>query len=143
MKHINRLREVCKFLSGIVAADLIVGIWLLASGSLPATMFGMWITVPYAWLWASFDVFALLVLVHYAWTPKFLEPHATSKGLFFVTGVIFAAVAVVHLLRLIFSWPVVIDGWAAPLWISWVGVIVAAYISYASFHFAAKHGKTI
>ena len=143
MKHINRLREVCKFLSGLIAADLLVGLWLLASGALPATEFGMWITVPYAWLWVGFDAFALLVLVHYAWTPKLLEPHATSKGLFFLTGAIFAVVAIVHFLRLVFGWPVVIDGWAAPLWISWIGVVVAAYVSYASFHFAAKHGLRV
>lgn len=141
MKHTDKVREAAKFAAGIVAADLIAGAWLLAGGFIPGTVFGMRISAPYAWLWVGFDVFALLVLVHYAWTPRILEPHASSKPLFFVIGIIFAAVAIVHFLRLVFSWPVMIGGWMTPLWISWIGVLLAGYISYASFHFAAKHGK--
>lgn len=98
----------------------------------------MYITVPFAWLWMGFDLFALLVLVHYSWHPKALEPHASSRALFSVVGVIMGAVAIVHFLRLIFGWSVVIGGWDAPLWISWIGIIVAGYISYASFHLASR-----
>ncbi len=143
MSHTERLREIAKFVAGLVAGDLIFGFWLLAAGSLPQNVLGYWITVPEAWLWMGIDLFVILVLVHYAWNPKLLEPRATSKALFFVVGIIFGAVAIVHFLRLVFGWPVVIDGWVAPLWISWIGVIVAGYISYASFHFAAKHGRRV
>lgn len=138
MKHTQAVREIGKFVSGIVAADLIAGLWLLASGGLPGMFFGMYITEPFAWLWAGFDVFVLLVLVHYSWHPKALEPHTSSRTLFFVVGVIMAAVAIAHFLRLVFGWSVIIGGWDAPLWLSWIGVIVAAYISYASFHLASR-----
>lgn len=134
------VREIGKFLAGLVAADLIFGLWLLISGALPSVVLGMYITVPFAWFWVGFDLFVLLVLVHYSWHPKALEPHASSRVLFSVVGVIMAVVAVAHFLRLVFGWSVVIGGWDAPLWVSWVGIIVAGYISYASFHLASRKG---
>ena len=140
MKHTQAVREIGKFLSGLVAADLIFGLWLLASGGLPQWMLGIYITAPFAWLWVGFDLFVVLVLVHYSWHPKALEPHPSSRVLFSVVGMIMAAVALIHFLRLIFGWSVVIGGWDAPLWISWIGIIVAAYISYASFHLASRKG---
>jgi hypothetical protein len=143
MNHTQRLREVAKFVVGLVTGDLIFGLWLLAGGLLPQTVLGFWVTVPEAWLWVGIDLFVLLVLLHYAWSPKLLEPHATSKTLFFVIGVIFGVVAIAHFLRLVFGWSVAVNGWVAPMWISWIGVLVAAYISYASFHFAAKHGRRV
>ncbi|HEY7841183.1 MAG TPA: hypothetical protein VIC61_06405 [Gammaproteobacteria bacterium] len=42
-----------------------------------------------------------------------------------ITALIFGVVALVHALRLIVPWPVVIAGWSAPQWVSVVGVIVA------------------
>jgi len=102
---------------------------------------GIYITVPFAWLWAGFDLFVLLVLVHYSWNPKVLEPHASSRVLFVVVGVIMGVVAVVHFLRLVFGWSVIIGGWDAPFWISWIGIIAAGYISYASFRLASRKGQ--
>jgi hypothetical protein len=141
MKHTQIVREMGKFFSGLVAADFIFGLWLLASGTLPQRMVGIYITVPFAWLWAGFDLFVLLVLVHYSWNPKVLEPHASSRVLFVVVGVIMGVVAVVHFLRLVFGWSVIIGGWDAPFWISWIGIIAAGYISYASFRLASRKGQ--
>lgn len=39
--------------------------------------------------------------------------------------VIFSLVAVLHVLRLIFGWEVVINGMAIPMWVSAVGFIIA------------------
>ena len=143
MTHAQRLQEIGKFTAGLVAADLLTGLLFLGAGALPQSILGVWITPQAAWFWVAFDVFVLLVLVHYSWNPKLLEPGASSKSLFFVIGVIMGAVAVVHFWRLVFGWSIVVDGWSVPLWISDVGVIVAGYISYASFHFAAKRGKKV
>lgn len=142
-RHTRFLREAAKFVAGVVAADLLVGLWLLAAGTLPETVFGLWITVQSAWLWTGFDALVLLILIHYAWTPDILEPHASSRALFFVVGIIMGIVAIVHFLRLVFGWPVMIDGWLAPMWVSWVGVVIAAYLSYTSFHFVAKQRRKI
>lgn len=141
MKHTQLVRESAKLAAGLVAGDLLAGLWFLGSGALPQSFFGVWVTPATAWLWVGFDLVALLALVHYAWNPEALEPHASSRVLFFVVGVITGAAALVHFLRLVFGWTVVIGGWSAPMWASWAGVIIAAYISYASFHLAARRGR--
>lgn len=50
-----------------------------------------------------------------------------------VAGAIFLVVAAMHALRLILKWEVVIGGWQAPLWVSAVGFVVAAYLAYEGF----------
>ena len=42
-----------------------------------------------------------------------------------VAAVVFALVALVHLLRLVYGWEVTLAGWVVPLWVSVVGLIVA------------------
>jgi len=42
-----------------------------------------------------------------------------------ISGVIFGAVALMHVLRLSLNWQVEVAGWSVPLWISWVGLGVA------------------
>lgn len=141
MTHTRWLREIAKFVAGLVAGDLIAGLWLLGSGSLPQTFAGITITTQFTELWIGFDIFVILLLIHYAWNPDIMEPHATSRTLFLVSGTIMGGVAIAHFLRLIFGWPLIFDGWSAPMWVSWVGVIVAAYISYTSFHFFARNPR--
>ena len=46
-------------------------------------------------------------------------------------GIIFAIVAVAHLLRLYMNWPVVIETWSAPTWISWAGCVVGGMLAYS------------
>lgn len=47
--------------------------------------------------------------------------------------VIFALVAVLHLIRIIAQWSVVIDGWSVPMWISFVGLVVAGLLTAAGY----------
>ena len=47
-----------------------------------------------------------------------------------IAGIVFAFVALVQALRLYMAWPVMIGGWNAPMWISWVALIVAGSLSY-------------
>ncbi len=61
-----------------------------------------------------------------------------KKQFCLVAGAIFAVVAVVHLLRIALDWPVVIDGWAAPIWLSWLAVIGAAGLSAFGLRLAAR-----
>lgn len=138
MTHTQILREIGKFVSGLVAADLLIGLWVLVMGGLPQYVLGVWITQQSALLWTGFDIFLLLVLVHYAWHPKEFEPHTSSRTLFVIIGIITGVVAIVHFLRLVFGWSFIVGGWEAPMWFSWVGLIVAVYISYTSFHLSAK-----
>jgi hypothetical protein len=43
---------------------------------------------------------------------------------------IFGMVALIHLLRLLTSMPVIIGGWLLPIWINVVGCIVCSLLSY-------------
>jgi len=54
-----------------------------------------------------------------------------------ITAVIFTLVTLGHLLRLVFAWPVVIAGWAVPMWISWVAAPVAGALSVWAFRLSA------
>jgi len=46
-----------------------------------------------------------------------------------ISAVVFALVAVAHLLRLLFNWTVIIDGISIPYWVSIVGLAVSAVLS--------------
>ena len=47
-----------------------------------------------------------------------------------LAGVIFAIVALLHLLRIYMAWPVVIGDWTVPMWESWIALVVAGGLSY-------------
>lgn len=50
-----------------------------------------------------------------------------------LTGFIFSVVAVLHLLRLIFRWDVILGDWEVPIWISFVGVLGGGFLAYMGF----------
>ena len=54
-----------------------------------------------------------------------------QKTFTLLAGVIFAVVALLHLLRISMGWPVVIDDWTVPMWVSWIALVVAGGLSYA------------
>jgi hypothetical protein len=57
-----------------------------------------------------------------------------SKSTYFlVSGAIFLVIAAVHGLRMLFKWEVVVGGWQAPLWVSAVGFVFAAYLTFEGF----------
>lgn len=47
------------------------------------------------------------------------------------TGVVFAAITVLHTLRLFYGWEAVIGGWTVPFWLSWFAVVFAAWIAWS------------
>jgi hypothetical protein len=55
-----------------------------------------------------------------------------------VAGAIFALVALVHLSRIYMGWPVVIGSWTLPMWVSWIGLVVAGGLSYFGLRLAAR-----
>jgi hypothetical protein len=55
-----------------------------------------------------------------------------------VAGVIFAVVALLHLLRIYMGWPVVIGGWSAPMGVSWIALVVAGILAIWGLAFAAR-----
>jgi hypothetical protein len=53
-----------------------------------------------------------------------------QKTFTLLAGVVFAIVALLHLLRIYMAWPVVIGDWTVPMWVSWIALVVAAALSY-------------
>jgi hypothetical protein len=55
-----------------------------------------------------------------------------------VASVIFALVALLHLLRIYMGWPIVIGSWTAPMWVSWIGLVVGGGLSYFGLSLASR-----
>ncbi len=55
-----------------------------------------------------------------------------------VTGIIFAVVALIHLVRIFMAWQVTIDGWSIPMWVSWIGLVVTGGLAYVSVKYATQ-----
>lgn len=52
------------------------------------------------------------------------------KAYLMVSGTLFALVALLHLLRIVFSWQAIIGGWTVPMWLSWIGLVVAGTLCF-------------
>ena len=50
-----------------------------------------------------------------------------------VSALIFVIVAVVHLARLVKSWPVQVGSFAVPMSLSWIGLLVSALLAIWGF----------
>jgi len=60
----------------------------------------------------------------------------SSKTFSLAAGIIFGLVALMHILRIAMGWEVTIGGWMAPMWISWLGVVVAGVLSFSGLRLA-------
>ncbi|MCK9997289.1 MAG: hypothetical protein KAH56_13520 [Candidatus Krumholzibacteria bacterium] len=49
-----------------------------------------------------------------------------AKTYLFISGLIFGVVCLGHLLRIVFSWPLVIGALDVPMAVSWMGMIITA-----------------
>jgi hypothetical protein len=61
-----------------------------------------------------------------------------KKTYFFISGLVFAIVAAVHLLRIINQFQIVIGTWSAPMSVSWIGIIIPGLLSYCGFVLMSK-----
>ena len=59
-----------------------------------------------------------------------------------VSRTLFAIIALLHLARLLARWPVVIGGWAAPLWVSGLGLVVAGALSVWAAQLSRRLART-
>jgi len=60
------------------------------------------------------------------------------KNFTLLAGVIFAIVALAHLLRVFMGWPIVIDNWTVPMWLSWIALVFAGGLSYFGFSLVSR-----
>ena len=61
-----------------------------------------------------------------------------NRAYLITSALIFAAVAILHFLRLINDWDFVLGPWSVPRWFSWVGTVVPAGLSVWSWSLAWK-----
>ena len=135
MEH-KFLHEVAKFASGLVVGDFLCGWWLATHNGLPFSFLGMTFTHYIILPWMIFDVALFIILVYYGWHLG-RGPVIREKTFLYIVGIIFGVVAIAHLLRVFLGADLIIFEWHAPLWISWIGTAVGAFLSYMSFHLAA------
>lgn len=134
-------RDIAKVGVGLFVADLACAIWLGTAGFFPLTILGVTWTSDAILPIAVFDIAMIILLVHWGWHTKMPVRSPSEKGLLTIAGLIFLVVAVFHLLRIAFGWSLILGDFEAPLWLSWVGVGIAGYLSYSSFHFARRGRK--
>ena len=62
----------------------------------------------------------------------------TVKAYCTLVGILFTIGALVHLGRLFYGWPIVIAAWNAPLWVSWVGLIIGGVLGFYGLRFGLR-----
>src|SRR3989344_4127910 len=125
------LHELAKLGAGLVLGYFLAVLWILSQGSFPVTFYGAEFGIDTAAQIILFDIALFIILVHYGWhlgsTPR-LRTHVY----FLTVGVILGIVSLAHMVRIFTGIDIAIIGWSVPLWVSYIGTLVAAYLSYMS-----------
>lgn len=64
-----------------------------------------------------------------------------NRSYLVTSGSLFGVVALLHLLRVVNGWPVVVGPWSIPMWVSWLGTIVPAVLSVSAFRLASRSAE--
>jgi hypothetical protein len=62
----------------------------------------------------------------------------SQKTFTIIASMIFGIVALFHVLRIFFGWPAVVGGWTVPMWLSWIGLVVAGGLSSSGINLAMR-----
>ena len=62
----------------------------------------------------------------------------TPRTYSIIAGIIFSLVALLHALRLLRGWHVVIGDLSVPVWVSWLGLVIAGYLAYQGFQLSRR-----
>ena len=136
MNH-HTLREIAKFASGLVVGDFLSMVWLSMNDAFPVSFMGIKLTSDILLPSLIFDAALFIILVHYGWRLG-KTPVLKERTFLMVAGIIFGVIAAAHFLRIFFGADVDILGWSVPLWLSWIGTTITAYLSYMSLHLALR-----
>jgi hypothetical protein len=63
-------------------------------------------------------------------------PLSYDRSYMVISGVIFGIVAIIHLLRVINGWALVLGQYSVPMWVSWLGAVVPALLCIWAFRLA-------
>lgn len=53
-------------------------------------------------------------------------------------GIVFSLVALAHILRVVFHSDWIVEGIAIPFWVSWIAILIAAFLAYEGFRLGWK-----
>ncbi len=137
MNH-HTLREIAKFLSGMVASKIITIIWLSWIGLMPLILIGTPFNEDSIVSATIFNVAVLALLVYYGWHVKSPMHSPSERNLLLVVGALFLVIAAVHFTRIMFGFSFILGDFMVPAWLSWCGLVISVYLSYSSFHFALR-----
>jgi len=65
----------------------------------------------------------------------------TQRTFAFVTAILFSLIALLHAVRLLRGWHVTIGDIVVPVWVSWIGLVIAAYLAYEGFRLSKRPTK--
>ena len=57
----------------------------------------------------------------------------TQRSFCLITSILFLRMALLHAVRLLQGWQVTIRGAVVPIWVSWIGLVIAGYLAYEGF----------
>lgn len=134
--HKHVLKELAKFLSGLVVGDFLAGVWLASMRVSSFAILGINFNKNLMMAWMLFDIVLFIMLIHYGWRANIVSPSVSERSIYKIIGWVLGMVALAHFLRIAFGIQIMVDVFPIPLWFSWIGFIVTAYLSYSSFHFA-------
>jgi hypothetical protein len=60
----------------------------------------------------------------------------TQRTFSLVTAMLFLLIALLHAVRLLRGWQITIEGAVVPLWVSWIGLVITAYLAWQGFRLA-------
>jgi hypothetical protein len=61
-----------------------------------------------------------------------------QKAFSIAAGVVFAVVALFHLVRIYMGWSVIIGDWSVPMWMSWIGLVIAGGLAFFGLSLATS-----
>ena len=62
----------------------------------------------------------------------------SHKAYSLVAGLFLSLIALGHLLRIVYSWPLQIADWTVPLWMSWPALIVVGFLGFTGLQLSRK-----
>ena len=65
----------------------------------------------------------------------------TQRVFSLITATLFSLIALLHTLRLLRGWHVTIGDIGVPVWFSWIGLVIAAYLAYQGFRLSRSQTK--
>ena len=60
----------------------------------------------------------------------------TQRTFSLVTAMLFLLIALLYAVRLLRGWQITIEGAVVPLWGSWIGLAITAYLAWQGFRLA-------